>query len=147
MCYPFAELLLDNNFRRDLMVLLFTVIALISIAALTFILLRLKFVKPILEKMTTTENVALALISISAPQLKDCSYSEYLNEFSEIYKQTCLLYENTMLWFWKQNNTLLNILMLKSEREKCSKFIENAYSHQEKYFEYYQSSICANYYD
>lgn len=109
-------------------------------------ILRSIFVTPILTKMTSTENMASAMLGIASPNLKTCTYTEYLEEFSELYRQIYLLYEITMLSFWKQNNTLLDLLMSKSEKAKCADFISSAYMYQEKYFEHNQKAICASYY-
>lgn len=121
-------------------------IVILFLGTVVWKILRSIFVTPILTKMTSTENMVSAMLGIASPNFKTCTYTEYLEEFSELYRQIYLLYEITMLSFWKQNNTLLDLLMSKSEKAKCADFISSAYMYQEKYFEHNQKAICASYY-
>lgn len=128
------------------MAFLIVLLVILCIATITWKVLRSIFVTPILTRMTTTENMASSMLGIASPNFKACTYAEYFKEFSEIYRQIYLLYEITMIAFWKQNNALLDFLMSKSEKARCADFISTAYSYQEKYFEHNQRAICASYY-
>lgn len=113
---------------------------------LGWILARSFLVYPIITRISDAEKIASIILSECIPTVNDYSYIEYINQYSNMYKQLYLTYEEPIIFLWAHNSTLVNYLMLKSEKIRCTNFIDTSYQYQEKYTEYQQFAICANYY-
>lgn len=121
-------------------------LSLVVVTLLSVAVLRQLIVKPILNKISSTEKVVTSILANSTPDPYNCTYAEYLNKFSEIYDQIYLLYEDTLAFISKQNKKLLEFLMVESEICRCLAFNDTARLYKEKYSEHLKAATCANYY-